>query len=235
MSICSPRFQIIPDIWDNVAKLNPSNRFVVDNIHGGDVMLSSVQFNDIVYQGAATLQKLGIRHGDCVSIFSENSYRWLVIDQSIMKAGGCNAVRGASAPIEELLFIYNNSKSVGIVVESEQLLAELLNSESSKYLRSSSHSPKFVLVLFPIRRSGAEIKEYLKDTLADHTAVVTFSELIDSSHRREYRPVMRDKDATATVVYTSGTTGRPKGVVLTHANILHQVSGRSTSAHLTIT
>lgn len=39
---------------------------------------------------------------DCVSVFSENSYRWLIAEQGIMKAGGCNAVRGATAPVAEL-------------------------------------------------------------------------------------------------------------------------------------
>lgn len=39
---------------------------------------------------------------DCVSVFSENSARWLIAEQGIMKAGGCNAVRGATAPVSEL-------------------------------------------------------------------------------------------------------------------------------------
>lgn len=49
-----------------------------------------------------TLFSSALLYQDCVSVFSENSYRWLIAEQGIMKAGGCNAVRGATAPAAEL-------------------------------------------------------------------------------------------------------------------------------------
>ena len=69
--------------------------------------------------------------GECVSIFAENSHRWLIADQSVMKAGGHDAVRGASAPTTELDFIYENSESVGLV---RTLIKDTSNSRHIPYL-----------------------------------------------------------------------------------------------------
>ena len=61
---------------------------------------------------AAGFRSLGIREGDVVGLFAENSPRWLMADQGLMRAGAADAVRGASAPVEELRYILEDAKAV---------------------------------------------------------------------------------------------------------------------------
>ena len=56
---------------------------------------------------------LQVCHASQVSLFSENSSRWLTADQGIMLCGAADAVRGASSPADELAFITRQSDSTG--------------------------------------------------------------------------------------------------------------------------
>ena len=58
-----------------------------------------------IERAATAFRSLGIGNGDVVGLFSENSPRWLVADQGLLRAGAIDAVRGASAPVEELQYI----------------------------------------------------------------------------------------------------------------------------------
>ena len=60
-----------------------------------------------------------------MAIFAENSPRWLICDQGIMRLGAADAVRGTSAPIEELKYILEDSGAIGLVVQNQDLLEEL--------------------------------------------------------------------------------------------------------------
>ena len=79
------QWKVIPDIWESLAATIPEHTMIVDNIHGGPVELSFSEVNDLITQAAAALQKLGVFPGDCIAIFAENSYRWFLLEQAIMK------------------------------------------------------------------------------------------------------------------------------------------------------
>lgn len=61
-----------------------------------------------------------------MAIFSENSSRWLVADGAVMSCGAAGAVRGSTAPPEELLYIAQHSGAVGMVVQDGATLDRLL-------------------------------------------------------------------------------------------------------------
>ena len=71
---------------------------------------------------AAALRALGVGPGDVVGLFAENSPRWLVMDQGLMRAGATSAVRGAAAPVPELQYILEDSASVALVVQNLSLI-----------------------------------------------------------------------------------------------------------------
>jgi len=89
-------------------------------------VLSFRQLHQQIGQVALGFAQLGVRPGQVVALFAENGPRWLLADQGLMRAGAADAVRGSSAPVDELLYILGDSGAVGVVVESAALLDKLV-------------------------------------------------------------------------------------------------------------
>jgi long-chain acyl-CoA synthetase len=160
-------------------------------------------------QAAAGFAALGLGGGEVVALFAENGPRWLVADQGLMRCGAANAVRGSSAPVEELRYILADSGSVGLVVESAALLARLgLDGEACQRLR-------FVVLLegeAPAAPGPANVPCLSWASFMAQGAAAPLPAAPSGGEGR-----------LATLLYTSGTTGEPKGVPLSHGNLLHQV------------
>ena len=165
---------------------------------------------------AAGLQSLGIHSTPAdilpqrIALFADNSPRWFIADQGMMTAGTANAVRSHQADRDELLYILSHSEAVGLVVENQATLKKL-----QSHLDPSSL--KFILLLTdetPIPLPGTE--------------VLNFSQLLERGQGYTLQPVIQHRGTLATLIYTSGTTGQPKGVMLSHGNLLHQITTAGT-------
>lgn len=184
---------------------------LIDDHHGPSVTLTYAQLDEAVRRMAAGLWHLGLRPRDNVSFFSENSHRWFILDQAIMTCGAAAAVRGVAAPVPELLYIYSNSESRALFVEDLATLERLVAGGLDH------NKVDFIVLLFgdtePARKLVPEVALYSFEDLSQ----------LGRENPDTVKSELPSRDDMATLLYTSGTTGHPKGVVLTHGNILTQL------------
>jgi long-chain acyl-CoA synthetase len=155
---------------------------------------------------AAGLQSLGVEPRTGVALFADNSPRWLIADQGTMLIGAFNAVRSSQAETQELLSILDNSGCQTLVVEDIKTL--------KKIAKGIGNLPINLIILLSDEQSDLELS----------MRIVNFKDLINLGRNHQFTPVAIDKQDLATLIYTSGTSGNPKGVMLSHANLLHQVN-----------
>ncbi|MFL2521232.1 MAG: AMP-dependent synthetase/ligase [Halobacteriales archaeon] len=171
--------------------------------------LSYSTLNSTVQYIATGLRDLGLRKGSKIAIFSNTRMEWAQSDLSILSAGGVPVTIYPNSSPSMIDYLLTDSKSIGIIAENEDLVKKVLKTKSAKSLKFiisidalSSKHPKKVLTLGDVYSLG---KKSFKDS--------KYQSWIDAQSPSDL----------ATLVYTSGTTGDPKGVMLTHSNIKSNV------------
>lgn len=221
-----------PQIWEELTKISPDHRALLDeHLCDEKIDVSFSQMNDLVRRSAAVFASLGVKKGVNVAILGENSARWLMADHGIQLAGGASAVRGADAPVDELRYIYEHSDSAGVAVfQGPKLFAKMLKDAKAKGLdglglSNESHGAvKTVILMHREKKSDGDIAELAAQA---GVRVEVLGDLLETTNpiSENQIPQISSTDL-ATIVYTSGTTGRPKGVMLEHGNLLHQIGHR---------
>lgn len=204
----------LPQFWGITARLFPEVVALLDPHAKPPVSFTYAQLDAEIQQFASGIQSLGLGADPAatdpllpprIALIADNSPRWMVADQGIMRAGAANAVRSAVAEREEILYIIEHSESIGLVVEDNKTLQRLLPELQLLPLQ-------WVVLLSdetPIDRGGWR--------------VLNFGQLMELGGQQPLQPVDLTPETLATLIYTSGTTGKPKGVMLTHRNFIHQL------------
>ncbi len=190
-------------VWQQATQTHPDAIALYDPHAKPPVRLSySDTFTQINAFGAG-LRSLGVQFGEKVALIADNSPRWLIVDQGILAIGAANATRSSQAERSELLYIVEHSDSVAIVVENLATLKKLqpeLNTLPVKHI---------ILLSDETPPEGA----------------YNFQQIIAKGSNKDLGNPPIQRNTLATLIYTSGTTAKPKGVMLTHGNFLFEIEG----------
>lgn len=146
----------------------------------------------------AALKKLSLQQGDRVAIMANNSPKWVIFEQAALGLG----------LVVVPLFVNDRPENVAYVLsDSGTRLLLIENLEQWRELETVSTQLDASLKIWSINDCGNGPVEYVESLLA-------------KTEQTQPEVVISDPDGLATIVYTSGTTGRPKGVMLSHRNIL---------------
>ncbi|HEY2065152.1 MAG TPA: long-chain fatty acid--CoA ligase [Gemmatimonadaceae bacterium] len=173
--------------------------------------ISSRELADRVRRVALGLTELGVKPGERVAILSENRPEWAIADYACLTSSLTDVPIYPNLPAEQAAYILRDAGAVAVFVSDAAQAAKI------QAVRASVPAIRHVITFAPQRVPGAD------HTLADVEA--RGAAIDDERRRNEYR--MRadsvKPDDVATLVYTSGTTGEPKGVMLTHDNLWSNV------------
>ncbi len=200
------KLESLPEVWQVTAQKFGSTIALKDPHAKPEVAISYQDLLVAVEQFATGLQTLGVEPEQKVALFADNSPRWFIADQGIMTAGAIDVVRSSGAEEQELTYILENSDSTALVVEDNQTLAKL-----------SPELNNLPITLIVLLSDETPLEDISIET-------VNFPQLIELGQNNRLQRVKQDKNTIATLLYTSGTTGKPKGVMLSHGNLLHQVN-----------
>jgi long-chain acyl-CoA synthetase len=196
---------IVERFWERV-RSHPDKRALRYKDQGQWQDISWRDYGDKVKQAGKALIAHGFTHGDKMALLSLNRPEWHIADLA------CLSVGGATAPV----YVTNSPEQVAYVVgHSESKIACVQNNDQlEKILKTRSELPNLEKVVV--------FEGYQGD--ADGDFVITWEDFLAKGNQVDdatFDKAVADTkpEDLATFVYTSGTTGPPKAVMLSHANI----------------
>jgi long-chain acyl-CoA synthetase len=202
------------DILANQLAKFPQADALAGKIDGGYVPLSSQQVQDQANLVSLGLLKIGLKKGDKVAIISMNRPEWLLADFGIAQIGATSVPMYPSITVEDYKYIFTDAGVGAVLVADKQLYNKVKEATAGLNI-----PPQNIFTFDKI--DGAR----------------HFGELLELGRQGNLTDLETLKatvqpDDLLTLIYTSGTTGAPKGVMLTHNNLLSNC--RSSAAYVPV-
>ncbi len=214
-----PKEESIPEVLERTASLHPDNDALVYPERG--LRHSYREFNELCGKLAKSLLALGIKKGDRIAVWAYNVPEWVLLQFATAKIGAVLVTVNTSYKAKELeyllkqsdsvaLFLIQQFKDVNYVETLYSVVPELRGAEPGKL-----ESGKLPLLKNVVFIGGGK-----------HKGMLSFSEFAElgkeasDEELAEARAQVKPHDVI-NMQYTSGTTGFPKGVMLTHYNIVN--------------
>ncbi|MBN8661158.1 MAG: long-chain fatty acid--CoA ligase [Candidatus Obscuribacter phosphatis] len=178
------------------------------------------EFSRLVRETALGLMTLGLKPDEKAAIFSSTTHWWVAADLATISNGAVSVPIYPTSSASDIKYIVDNSQARIIFVQNEALLKKLLA------VKDELNIHKIVVFHLPEGiKSGEDLAEKHNQPRGLITDVESLRKLggsLDTAHLKILEDRMKGTsfDSIATIIYTSGTTGVPKGVPLTHGNII---------------
>ncbi len=208
------QFSTIAEMFDRItAKYAAAGRPIymhkVDKAYRG---ISYTEYRQNVELFALGLTSLGLKRGDRVAIISENRPEWVVADMAMVVLGIVNVPIYPTLTPKQIEFIFNDAGVKAAVVSNSFQLAKV------EKIQSGVKSLERVIIMS-------------EKGITPQDDVLTFGKMYElgAQYRSIYprffaEAIPQSKpDDLLTIIYTSGTTGNPKGVMLTHHNLVTNI------------
>jgi long-chain acyl-CoA synthetase len=176
--------------------------------------LSSKELFERIRDVSLGLSALGIGHGDRVAIVSESRPEWLIADLAVLVAGAVTVPVYPTLSGSQARYILDDSSARVAIVSTRQQLDKV------QEIRHQVPALEAIIVFDADDAAGASVMAFAQLAERGHARMTA-----EWGAGREFREGARRvrPDDLATIIYTSGTTGEPKGVMLTHGNLVPNV------------
>ncbi len=203
----------LTEMFLNTVKAYSSKIALMRKVEGQYQGITYKEFGENVRNLALGLASLGVKKGDRVALLSENRVEWPFSDLAILSLGAINVPIYPTLIPKQIEYILNDSEAKIIIVSKSD--------QTSKITEILKNLPVLKYIIY------MESPSTMNDKMLSFQQLAEKGQEFGNKHPDYYDQTAKavTPDDPAGIIYTSGTTGNPKGVILTHNNILSNVNG----------